>query len=279
MEPDHLEPEHNISRFELKLGVRWEIYRRGVRVFGMTLAFLVICLLIRQLIARISGFMAYSERLVDVFSRYYRILASDPEAVVDGDQMMEDLYAVEWVMPGTVGWLLCLACALIIVVVRAVYVRYAMIVAREKKATAQDLLAAFNHIGRILLIRLMQAAVTIGGGLFLVIPGLMLFYRYRLALFIMYDRPELSAVGCMKESARLMEGRRRDLLGLDLSFSLWFVMNWIMSSIAASILSIWIMPFTRISWARFYDVTLAGGIVYGNGTGIYFGNDGSATGG
>ena len=52
----------------------------------------------------------------------------------------------------------------------------------------------------------------------LIVPGVIAFYRYRMAEKLMLDDPTLSPLDALRKSAELMDGRKKALLYLDLSF-------------------------------------------------------------
>lgn len=81
--------------------------------------------------------------------------------------------------------------------------------------------------------------------LLFIIPGIMAAYSYAMADYILYNHPEMSAMEALRESKRLMHGRKGRLFGLDLSFIGWsllcFVPLYVLAMIAA-ILMTFMMP-------------------------------------
>lgn len=78
-------------------------------------------------------------------------------------------------------------------------------------------------------------------------PAVRAFYGYRQAVYLMLDNPHLNAMQCLKASAQLMEGRKWELFGLDLSFIGWYLLCLI------PLVTIWVLPFTNVCYAGFYD--------------------------
>lgn len=53
------------------------------------------------------------------------------------------------------------------------------------------------------------------------IPGVIAYFRYSLAFYILADNPELSAMECLRRSKIMMRGNKGYLFGLNLSFIGW----------------------------------------------------------
>ena len=53
------------------------------------------------------------------------------------------------------------------------------------------------------------------------IPGVIAYFRYSLAFYILADNPELSAMECLRRSKIMMRGNKGYLFGLNLSFFGW----------------------------------------------------------
>lgn len=83
--------------------------------------------------------------------------------------------------------------------------------------------------------------------LLLVVPGIIAAYRYRMALFLLLDNPEKSALACISESKRMMTGRKAELFVMDLSFIGWYILEII------PFVSIWVTPYTQLSYVIYYE--------------------------
>lgn len=59
--------------------------------------------------------------------------------------------------------------------------------------------------------------------LLLVVPGIVAAYRYRNAWFVKADHPDWSAGACLRESGRLMRGRKGRAFLFDLSYWKWML--------------------------------------------------------
>ena len=78
-------------------------------------------------------------------------------------------------------------------------------------------------------------------------------YRYRTALFLLIDHPELSPWQCLRTASAMTRGHRMELFLLDLSFLPWILL----SLLTAGILLIWKMPYMAAAYAGTYEALLA----------------------
>ena len=54
--------------------------------------------------------------------------------------------------------------------------------------------------------------------MFLIVPGVIAFYMFRQAFNVLAEDPSKSAVSCLAESRRLMEGNKFRLFQLDMTY-------------------------------------------------------------
>lgn len=67
-----------------------------------------------------------------------------------------------------------------------------------------------------------------------------------MALYIMLDNPQLSALDCIRASKQMMDGRKGELFVLDLSFLGWYLLA------LFPFVTIWVTPYTSITEVNFY---------------------------
>ena len=91
--------------------------------------------------------------------------------------------------------------------------------------------------------------------LLLIIPGIIMAYAYSQSFRIMAENPELSAMECIKESKRIMNGRKMDLFVLQLSFIGWILLVAVTLGIAA----IYVYPYMMLTETNFYHRIKEGG--------------------
>ena len=87
--------------------------------------------------------------------------------------------------------------------------------------------------------------------LLFVIPGIVVAYRYSLAVYIMIDHPELSAIDCIRESKRMTKGYKGQLFRLDLSFILWLLLSGM--PVIGYAVQVYLTPYMETARALYYE--------------------------
>lgn len=97
---------------------------------------------------------------------------------------------------------------------------------------------------------------SIVGGIFvflwsllLIIPGIIASYRYRMAMYIIHDDPEVGIMEAIRASKQMMIGHKMDLFVLDLSFIGWGLLCVVTFGIA----TLYVGPYAAATQAAFYD--------------------------
>lgn len=125
--------------------------------------------------------------------------------------------------------------------------RVHLALAREKKPPTH-FLNELEQVPKALLLRLMGAVQVIGGTVLLVIPGLVNYYRYTMAPYIMAQEPDCSPKEAMRRSRALMRGHKLELFYLDCSFFGWFAL----SAVCLWLLNPLVLPWHEAARANFY---------------------------
>ncbi|MGI5977057.1 MAG: DUF975 family protein [Candidatus Limivicinus sp.] len=210
-----------------------------------------------------------------------RILSSN----VDYNQILEHIqsgnpeYAMAYLSkyaPSPSAYLIDLALQIIRCIVDVGFVIFLLNSIRNTGACYGNLLDGFGMFGRIILLNLLQGIFIFLWSLLFVVPGIIAAYRYRQAVYILIDHPEKSALDCIRESKRLMNGRKAELFMLDLSFIGWTLASGI--AIIGWFVSIWSVPYINMTYALYYEY-LAGHIVrqLGNDPFSQFNNPGNSS--
>lgn len=119
---------------------------------------------------------------------------------------------------------------------------------RSASPCLENLLDGFSMFLRVFLLLLLEGIFIFLWSLLLVIPGLIAAYRYRQAVYLLIDHPEMSVLDCLRKSKELMRGHKWELFSLDLSFLGW----WLLSAICAPV-SIYLRPFTETTRVLYYQ--------------------------
>ena len=144
-----------------------------------------------------------------------------------------------------------LACLIMIVmwVVAAGFVIFIMNTIRKSEAVAYgNILDGFSFGGKIVLLMLVQYFLITLGTCLLVIPGIILSFAYRQALYILVDDPEKGIRQCLRESRMMMRGHKWELFVLDLSF-----IGWKLLSAITMLANIWVAPYTETVYFEYYE--------------------------
>ncbi len=139
------------------------------------------------------------------------------------------------------------------IVIDVGYMGYCLKLVRHEETYIKTIFESFTMFLKIIWLELLKFTWIFLWSFLFIVPGIMAYYRYRQALYIMLDSPSKSTLDCIRESKRLMDGHSADLFMLDLSFLGWRVLD-LITKIYATIplLSIWLAPYAGVSYASFY---------------------------
>lgn len=147
---------------------------------------------------------------------------------------------------GAVAWILIFALDLMSMTLSAGFTSYCMRISKGEKAGYRNLMDGFGFFLRLLGLSLLMGLFIMLWSLLFVIPGIIAAYRYRMALYIMIDNPELGVLDCISRSKNMMRGRKGELFVLDLSFIGWRLLTVI------PLVSVWVNPYTEITYVGYY---------------------------
>lgn len=122
---------------------------------------------------------------------------------------------------------------------------------RNTDACYGNLLDGFGMFFRFIWLNILESIFIGLWSMLFVIPGIIAAYRYRLAIYIMIDHPDMSALACIRESKRLMAGRKMELFTLDLSFIGWLLLSVI--PVLGLLAVVWLVPYISITCGLYYD--------------------------
>ena len=116
---------------------------------------------------------------------------------------------------------------------------------------------SFNHIFEgfkpllnILLAFLSINLITLVGLFFLILPGIILSLGLSMTYFIIAENPEISFKKAIKQSWKIMDGRKMQLFKLHLYFIPWYVLGILFFIVGVFV----VMPWHNVSLANFYKV-------------------------
>lgn len=109
-------------------------------------------------------------------------------------------------------------------VLEAGFVLYCMAVRRGERAEFLTLFDGFSFAGKVIGLCLLKYIFIFLWSLLFTIPGIVAIYRYRFALYNLYENPELSVFEALDMSKRQTRGYKGQLFVLDLSYLGWGVL-------------------------------------------------------
>ena len=120
---------------------------------------------------------------------------------------------------------------------------------REKSAQVEDLFQGFKKFESSLVLYIVRSIFVLLWSLLFIIPGIVAFFRYSMAIYILHDSPEMSGIEALNQSKELMDGNKGKLFGLYFSFIGWAIL----CLFTAGIGYIWLFPYIKASEANFYE--------------------------
>ncbi len=86
------------------------------------------------------------------------------------------------------------------------------------------------------------------GFICLIIPGIILAFKYSQIGFAFAENPDATYRDAMKRSAELMKGRKFEFFVLGLSFILWFIL----APFTLFLIYIYLIPYIQLTFAKYY---------------------------
>ena len=141
---------------------------------------------------------------------------------------------------------------LALAIVGAGFSLFVMNSVRKTEPVLGNLLDGFSMMPRMLLLLLLESFFIAFWSMFFIIPGIVAAYRYRFAVYIMIDHPELGAMDCIRESKRLSYGYKGQLFVLDISFILWFFLCTL--PVIGYAVQVYLKPYMETSRVLYYEL-------------------------
>lgn len=136
-------------------------------------------------------------------------------------------------------------------VVSTGFIMFLMNTVRNTGACYGNLLDGFGMFGRILLLNILEGIFIGLWSMLFVVPGIVAAYRYRMAIYLLIDHPEMSPMQCIRESKRMMQGRKGELFMLDLSFIGWQILA--SAPVLGWLVQIWSLPYINVTRVLYYE--------------------------
>lgn len=111
--------------------------------------------------------------------------------------------------------------ALLNTILSAGFVLYCMAVRRGERAEYLTLFDGFSFVGKIIGLEIVMSIFISLWSLLFVFPGIIAAYRYRFALYNLYENPGIGVMEALDMSKRQTAGYKSQLFMLDLSYLGW----------------------------------------------------------
>lgn len=153
-------------------------------------------------------------------------------------------------LPSTTALVLDAALDIVTIIISAGFTIFALNVVRGIAASYWNIFDGFASFLRIIWLYILEGIFVFLWSLLLIVPGIIAIYRYRQAIYLLLEHPEMSALDCIRESKRLMTGHKAELFVLDLSFILWdlaYSIPWV-----GYVVGVYYLPYKELTFALYY---------------------------
>ena len=223
------------NRVELKARARESMRHSAVSPYVTALIYCAVMYIISLLSARLMRVDGIT--LAQLMSTGYAI--EDPDAVV------------RWyisVRPGVFAYVIDRLLNFMTWLLYAGFVVFVLRMIRQQQNSLWNLMDGFQNFLKIIGLNILTSIFTALWSLLFIIPGIVAAYRYRQALYLLLDHPEMGVLECIRESKRLMRGHKAELFILDLSFIGWALLSII------PFVSVYTLPYTESTYALYYSM-------------------------
>ena len=138
---------------------------------------------------------------------------------------------------GILATFLSILTSLLGMVLSAGFVLYCMAVRRGERAEFLTLFDGFSFVGKLIGLNIIMYFFIALWSMLFVVPGIIAAYRYRFALYNLYENPDISVFEALNMSKRQTFGYKSQLFMLDVSYLGWTLLASVPSLFYSSLLS------------------------------------------
>ena len=167
--------------------------------------------------------------------------------------------------PTPMARLLDLLLTAVVAVIDAGFVIFTLRTIDGSGASYWNLFDGFAMFFRIIWLYIVEGFFVFLWSLLFVFPGIIAMYRYRMAIYLLLEHPEMSVMDCIRESKRLMSGHKWELFVFDLSFIGWALLIGFVDGFGASlgitllgvsvlgyVGYVFLLPYMELSYSLYY---------------------------
>jgi uncharacterized membrane protein len=237
------------NRAELKRSAKGMLAAAKPSPISVGLVYLAITVVFSLLSAKLMG-MNLTENDLEQIMRH----------IQNGNLEYAMTYLSEY-KPSTSSYIIDLALQIVSLMVGTGFTIFALNTIRGTGACYGNLLDGFGIFFRVILLEILAGLFVVLWSLLLIVPGIIAAYRYRMAMYILIDHPEMSVMACLRESKRLMKGHKWELFVLDLSFIGWEILSNL--TIIGWAVSIYTTPYFALTYALYYETLSGRAVLHG----------------
>lgn len=143
----------------------------------------------------------------------------------------------EGLLSGLLSTFLSILIDLLSIVLSAGFVLYCMAVRRGERAEYLTLFDGFSFVGKLIGLHIVMGFFIMLWSMLFLFPGIVASYRYRFALYDLYENPGIGIMEALEMSKRQTLGYKSQLFLLDLSYLGWSILASIPVGVYSGILS------------------------------------------
>ena len=217
-----------INREAIKGNAKLVIAKTKPSPILVSFVYVMICFVLEFLVEKISGEYDMVQKTVEQYA------AGNMDFVPD--------------VPEISGWghVLIIALSVMAIMMFVGFTIYRLQICQFRKAGIGNLFDGFGMFSKSLWLIILECLLMALLTCLLFVPGIVAFYRYRQALNLMIENPEMSAFDCLRLSSQMMSGHKGEMFLLDLSLLGWFVLTIIPGVI------IWVAPYAGVTYTNYY---------------------------
>ncbi|MCR4771798.1 MAG: DUF975 family protein [Oscillospiraceae bacterium] len=134
------------------------------------------------------------------------------------------------------------------------WIRIALEASRMRDASGYRVTDGFSaSFLKIAVIEIIRSLGIYLGLCCLIVPGVWLFYRWRMVYFICADNPQYGPIRCLKESAKITSGSKKLIFTLDLTLITPYITALLASLITNGIADLFMRPKIAVTMAFCYN--------------------------
>ena len=124
-----------------------------------------------------------------------------------------------------VGIFVYVLTTLLTTVLGAGFSLYCMAVRRGERAEYLTLFDGFSFVGKLIALTVVEGVFITLWSMLFVVPGIVAAYRYRFALYNLYENPGIGVIEALDMSKRQTWGYKSQLFALDWSYLCWIMLS------------------------------------------------------